>query len=153
MDKYKKNKPAAADKLDRDVDDNLQPQELKSKLDALGSELKNFQQDLATREPRIDNAESDKRKTSGSYSNATKGLKLVSEFISPIIVGAAIGFGIDKFFNTIPWFLFIFLFLGFFAGILSILRELGKISPFVSAINDVNNPTEDNFVDTKKKKD
>ena len=55
-------------------------------------------------------------------------VKLSSEFIAGIIVGAGIGWLIDKALGTSPFALIIFLILGFCAGILSILRNAGLIA-------------------------
>ena len=55
-------------------------------------------------------------------------LKVSSEFIAAILVGLAIGALIDKLAGTSPWGLIIFLFLGFGAGILNVLRNAGLIA-------------------------
>ena len=54
--------------------------------------------------------------------------RLSSEFIAAIVVGALIGYGIDAFFNTSPFGLLVFLLLGFAAGILNVLRAVGKVA-------------------------
>ncbi|CBI76740.1 conserved protein of unknown function [Bartonella clarridgeiae 73] len=56
-------------------------------------------------------------------------VKLSSEFLANIIVGAVLGFGFDKLIGSLPWGLVFFLFLGFVAGILSILRSIKYIAP------------------------
>lgn len=55
-------------------------------------------------------------------------MRLSSEFIAAILVGAAIGYGIDWALGTGPWAMIIFLMLGFVAGILNVLRASGEIS-------------------------
>ena len=59
------------------------------------------------------------------YSQA---LKLSSEFIAAVIVGAMIGYLLDLFLPTKPWGLIVFLLLGFCAGVLNVLRAAGAIS-------------------------
>ena len=59
------------------------------------------------------------------YSQA---LKLSSEFVAAVIVGAMIGYLLDLFLPTKPWGLIVFLLLGFCAGVLNVLRAAGKIS-------------------------
>jgi ATP synthase protein I len=59
------------------------------------------------------------------YSQA---LKLSSEFVSAVIVGAMIGFLLDWALSTKPWGLIVFLLLGFCAGVLNVLRTAGKVS-------------------------
>ncbi|AQX29582.1 AtpZ/AtpI family protein [Bartonella sp. JB63] len=56
-------------------------------------------------------------------------VKLSSEFLANIIVGAVLGFGFDKLLGSLPWGLVFFLFLGFVAGTLSILRSVKYIAP------------------------
>ena len=55
-------------------------------------------------------------------------MRLSSEFIAAILVGAAIGYGIDWALGSGPWAMIVFLMLGFVAGILNVLRASGEIS-------------------------
>lgn len=57
-------------------------------------------------------------------------LRLSSEFISAIVVGAALGWVIDEGFGTTPWGLIGFLLLGFAAGVLNVLRATGQVAEF-----------------------
>lgn len=57
-----------------------------------------------------------------------RAVKLSSEFLASIIVGAVLGLGLDKLAGSLPWGLVFFLFLGFAAGVLSILRSVGYIT-------------------------
>jgi ATP synthase protein I len=66
-----------------------------------------------------------RRESSGGMAYA---VKMSSEFIAGIVVGAVIGWLIDKFAGTSPWGLIIFLLLGFCAGVLNILRSAGLIA-------------------------
>ncbi|WP_420959722.1 AtpZ/AtpI family protein [Brucella sp. IR073] len=65
---------------------------------------------------------------SGTSSGVAEAMKLSSEFIAGILVGAALGWLIDRFAGTSPWGLIIFLFLGFAAGVLNILRTTGRVA-------------------------
>lgn len=67
-------------------------------------------------------------------------MKLSSEFIAGILVGAMIGWLIDRFAGTSPWGLVIFLLLGFVAGVLNILRSMGHVA--TSGIQPGRAPTE-----------
>jgi len=42
-----------------------------------------------------------------------------------VVVGGAIGWGVDRLFGTSPWGLIVFVLLGFAAGILTVLRTAG----------------------------
>ena len=59
---------------------------------------------------------------SGNMNGMAQGLKIASEFIGGILVGAAIGYGIDRLFGTTPFGLIFFLLIGFAAGVLNVIR-------------------------------
>ena len=69
--------------------------------------------------------ESSRKPDSAGYGNA---FRLSSEFISAILVGAAIGYGIDWLLGTTPWAMIVFLLLGFVAGVMNVLRAAGEMS-------------------------
>ena len=57
------------------------------------------------------------------YAHAAKtGFRVGTELVSGVIVGAAIGWLLDLWLNTQPWFLVIFLFFGGAAGFLNVYR-------------------------------
>lgn len=56
------------------------------------------------------------------------GLKISSEFIAAVAVGAMLGYLIDRFAGTAPWGMIILLLLGFCAGILNVLRAVGMVA-------------------------
>ena len=62
--------------------------------------------------------------------NAGLGLafRLATEFVSAILVGFAIGYGIDWLAGTTPWVMIFFLLFGFVAGVMNILRVAGEMS-------------------------
>lgn len=90
---------------------------LAHRLDALGRTL----DDKTTETRRGGNSD----KPSVGYGQA---VRLSSDFIAGIIVGAALGWGFDKLFETSPWGLIVFLFLGFGAGIMNVLRTAGVVT-------------------------
>lgn len=55
-------------------------------------------------------------------------VKLASEFVAGVVVGAALGWGIDYIAGTSPWGLIVFLMLGFAAGVTNAVRVAGKKS-------------------------
>ena len=65
---------------------------------------------------------------SGNSAQVAQAVKLSSEFIAGIVVGALIGWFIDQVAATSPWGLIIFLMLGFAAGVLNVLRVTGKVA-------------------------
>ena len=56
------------------------------------------------------------------------GIRLASEFVAAIVVGAAIGWGLDKLVGTTPWGMIGFLLLGFAAGVLNVMRSAEKMA-------------------------
>ncbi len=59
---------------------------------------------------------------------AGKAFRMVSEFISAIIVGAVIGLALDAVFATRPIFLIVLLLLGFAAGVLNVVRAAAEVN-------------------------
>jgi ATP synthase protein I len=55
-------------------------------------------------------------------------VKLSSEFIAGVIVGALLGYLFDRFAGTSPWGMIVFLLLGFCAGVLNVLRSTGAVA-------------------------
>ncbi|MDQ0313944.1 AtpZ/AtpI family protein [Amorphus orientalis] len=64
---------------------------------------------------------------SGGYAGIGHALKLSSEFVGGIVVGAGLGWLLDEWLGTTPWGLIGFLMLGFAAGVLNVLRSAGLI--------------------------
>ncbi len=56
-------------------------------------------------------------------------MRLGADFVAGVVLGAALGWGFDKFFETSPWGLTVFLLLGFAAGILTVMRSAGMVKP------------------------
>jgi ATP synthase protein I len=71
-------------------------------------------------------AEQPTRADGASYALA---FRLASEFVAGVLVGAALGWGLDRMAGTSPWGLIGFLLLGFCAGVLNVVRAAGRLSP------------------------
>jgi ATP synthase protein I len=52
-------------------------------------------------------------------------MRMAADFVAGVLVGAALGWGVDQLFGTWPWGLAVFLLLGFAAGILNVMRTAG----------------------------
>ena len=93
----------------------------------LEQRLESLETRLEKRRPREEEAGKET-----SPGNARSGyaiaLRLSSEFISAILVGAGIGYLLDTFVGTTPWGMIVFLLIGFAAGIVNVLRSSGEMS-------------------------
>jgi ATP synthase protein I len=56
-----------------------------------------------------------------------RGLRLSSELVAGVLVGAGIGWLLDQWLGISPWGLIVFLLLGFAAGILNVMRAAGLV--------------------------
>jgi ATP synthase protein I len=75
-------------------------------------------------------SENDLRGSAGSDLSAlARGLRLSAEFVSGILVGAGIGWLLDRGLGTSPWGMIVFLLLGFAAGVLNMMRAAGVVPP------------------------
>lgn len=101
----------------------------RSASDTRGDDLDKRRRDL---EAAIAAKRPDKPETGGARTGGLSGmgyaLRLSSEFIAGIVVGAAIGWVIDEAAGTSPWGLIVFLMLGFGAGVLNLLRSAGMVA-------------------------
>jgi ATP synthase protein I len=50
------------------------------------------------------------------------GMRMAAELMGAVIVGGAIGWGLDKWLGSTPWLFLLFFVLGFAAGILNVVR-------------------------------
>ena len=55
-------------------------------------------------------------------SNIGQAFKLSTELVAAVLVGTIIGFILDNWFDTKPWLIIIFFFVGVVAGILNVIR-------------------------------
>ena len=53
--------------------------------------------------------------------------KLGTELVAAVVVGTIIGFILDSWFDTKPWLIIIFFFLGAAAGMLNVIRAANKM--------------------------
>jgi ATP synthase protein I len=74
-----------------------------------------------------------KLKTSSANNSQNKGLfmgaafKLGTELVAAVVVGTIIGFILDNWFDTKPWLMIFFFFLGSAAGILNVIKVAKKM--------------------------
>ncbi|MEO6015201.1 MAG: AtpZ/AtpI family protein [Devosia sp.] len=61
-----------------------------------------------------------------------RAMRLGTEFIAAILVGAVAGYLLDRWLNTTPWIMLVLLLVGFAAGVLNVVRaaeQMNKASP------------------------
>jgi ATP synthase protein I len=61
------------------------------------------------------------------YSQANVAWRMVIELVAGLLIGFGMGYGIDRLLGTLPIFLVIFTFLGFAAGIRTMLRTAQEV--------------------------
>jgi ATP synthase protein I len=67
----------------------------------------------------------DRATTASGYA---RGFRLSSELVAGVVVGAGLGWLIDRWLGSSPWGLMIFLLLGFAAGVLNVMRSAGLVA-------------------------
>ena len=66
----------------------------------------------------------DRATTASGYA---RGFRLSSELVGGVLVGAGIGWLIDRLLGISPWGFIVFLLLGFVAGVLNVMRSAGVV--------------------------
>jgi ATP synthase protein I len=56
-----------------------------------------------------------------------RGLRLSSELVAGVLVGAGVGWLLDRWLGISPWGMIVFLLLGFAAGVLNVMRAAGLV--------------------------
>lgn len=101
--------------------------ELSGRLRGLGSAL-----DKVQAERQAEQKASASRDRTSSSAGMTLAFRLGAEFVAGVLVGAGLGWAIDRFLGIAPWGMIVFMLLGFGAGIVSMMRaagETGRKSP------------------------
>ncbi|HTP91085.1 MAG TPA: AtpZ/AtpI family protein [Xanthobacteraceae bacterium] len=96
---------------------------------ALSARLRRLDEGLGHARERADPASGgpreDRATTASGYA---KGFRLSSELVAGVLVGAGLGWLIDRWLGTSPWGLIVFLLLGFAAGVLNVMRSAGIVA-------------------------
>ena len=74
--------------------------------------------------PASEGSDADRAATASGYA---RGFRLSSELVAGVLVGAGLGWLIDRLLGTSPWGLIVLLLLGFAAGVLTVMRSAGVI--------------------------
>jgi ATP synthase protein I len=84
-------------------------------------------------------SDADRAATASGYA---RGFRLSSELVAGVLVGAGIGWLLDRWLGISPWGLIVFLLLGFAAGVLNVMRSAGVAAG--TAFDDRNRLRRDN---------
>lgn len=93
-------------------------------VDSLEGRRQRLEDKLAAKKLEDEKEAADRSEERQGYALA---VKLSSEFIAAVFVGAVLGYLIDKYFGFAPWGMIVFLLLGFAAGVLNVLRSVGVV--------------------------
>jgi ATP synthase protein I len=92
---------------------------------ALSARLQRLGKRLSDHHPGPDRAPG-VRPTADSSAIA-RGFRLSTELVAGVLVGAAIGWVLDRWLGISPWGMIVFLLLGFAAGVLNVMRAAGVV--------------------------
>ena len=94
---------------------------------ALSARLQRLGEGLA-RQRAVETSKDASEDRAATASGYAKGFRLSSELVAGVIVGAGLGWLVDRWFGITPWGLIIFLLLGFAAGVLNVMRSAGVVA-------------------------
>lgn len=76
--------------------------------------------------------EKEKPRHTGSGKAMSVAFRIIAELVIGILVGTAIGWFLDDWLGTAPWFLIAFFILGFVAGLINVSRAAGEMATTTS---------------------
>ncbi|MEI2386493.1 AtpZ/AtpI family protein [Breoghania sp. JC706] len=117
-----KDRPGDGAQPEGSGDEATPPEEI-----GLNARLDRLNRSLSERNER-DEAIKRRASRTGSAAGYAQAVKLSSEFIAGVAVGAVVGWVFDRWLETSPWGLIVFLLLGFVAGVLNVLRSAGLVA-------------------------
>jgi ATP synthase protein I len=95
---------------------------LAERLHRLGERLQKAHPDAASEQSQASRPRAD-------ASAMARGFRLSTELVAGVLVGAALGWALDRLLGISPWGMIVFLLLGFAAGVLNVMRSAGVVPP------------------------
>jgi ATP synthase protein I len=68
-------------------------------------------------------------RSAADTSAIARGFRLSTELVAGVLIGAGLGWLLDRWLGTLPWGMIVFLLLGFAAGVLNVMRVAGVVPP------------------------
>ncbi len=99
-----------------------------SRKGSLEERLQRLDAELAKKRAEDTVGDAAEEKAAESRKGYAVAMKLSSEFIAAVIVGAFLGYLLDRFVGTAPWGMIVLLMLGFCAGVLNVMRSAGMVA-------------------------
>ncbi len=95
---------------------------------ALSARLRHLGEQLGAQRPGRPSEHAPPPPAASNASAMARGLRLSSELVAGVLVGAVIGWSLDYWLRISPWGLIVFLLLGFAAGVLNVMRAAGVVA-------------------------
>tara|TARA_B100001059_G_scaffold233885_1_gene275001 strand:- start:667 stop:951 length:285 start_codon:yes stop_codon:yes gene_type:complete len=89
------------------------------------SDFKNFKTRLKIAKSKLKSSLNPEEQQKSSFMG--NAFKLGTELVASVVVGTIIGFILDNWFDTKPWFIIIFFFLGSAAGMLNVIKAANRM--------------------------
>jgi ATP synthase protein I len=96
---------------------------------ALSARLRHLGERLGQHHPGRPSDSEPGQRTTADPSAIARGFRLSAELVAGVLVGAAIGWLLDRWLGLTPWGMIVFLLLGFAAGVLNVMRAAGVVQP------------------------
>jgi ATP synthase protein I len=94
---------------------------------ALSARYKRLGERLGHIHPDHASDQSPAQRPTADPSAMARGFRLSTELVAAVVVGALIGWVLDRWLGISPWGLIVFLLLGFAAGVLNVMRAAGVV--------------------------
>jgi ATP synthase protein I len=104
--------------------DSNDPEQRRAEEAALSARLRGLGDQLGRHRPR-EPSDDNRSRPAADASGYARGFRLSSELVAGVLVGAAIGWALDRLLGSSPWGMIVFLLLGFAAGVVNVVRAAG----------------------------
>ena len=95
---------------------------------ALSARLQRLGERLGEAQPSRPSESNSGHRPAADPAAIARGFRLSTELVAGVVVGAAIGWLLDRWLGISPWGMIVFLLLGFAAGVLNVMRAAGVVS-------------------------